>query len=244
MVPGNVKVGQVEWPVGIALIFLVLLLAASVNMLTKPVATISGGIFAVTFFAILMGSERFLSEDASRPRRTRPPGSRSSTSRRPTSFSPDALKLEKDDRVLVGVRSERSLEMLKRYLAEVNPEKTDVVVVAADVVPRRASAPMPGLSHADQELLSKVVKIAEEVGKPVHPLVVPTDDPIEALTQIARAIHAREIVLGASKRLKPKKQLDQIEKSWQAGEAGDARPLTIRVLGKERDDRRDLAAGR
>jgi hypothetical protein len=239
MVPGNIKVGKVEWPIGIALIFLVLLLAASVNILSKPVATISGGIFTVTFFTILMGSERYLKKQGGGPsdKATRPDEFNVETAE---SFSPDALKLEKHDKVLVGVRSERSLEMLKRYLAEVDPEKTNVVVVVADVVPRRSWAPMPGLSKADQALLSKVVKIAEDMGKPVHPLVVPTDDPIETLTRIAHAIGAREIVLGASKRLRPKQQIDRFEKSWKSRKVGNAGPSTLRVLGEGRDDRREL----
>jgi amino acid transporter len=244
MVPGNIKIGAIEWPIGIALIFLVLLAAASVNLLSKPVATISGGIFTVTFFAILMGSERYLKGKEEPPSKD---GSRLEEFNVETaeSFSPEALHLEKSDRALVGVRSNRSLEMLKKYLAEVDPEKTDVVVVASDVVPRRASAPMPGLSRANRELLSQVVKIAEEVGKPVQPLVVPTDDPFHALARIAHAIGAREIIMGASKRMKTKSQLDRIEKAWKAGGDGEPRSLTVRILGKDRDDRRELgAAGR
>ncbi len=241
MVPGNIKVGTIEWPIGIALIFLVLLFAASVNLFSKPVATISGGIFTVTFFTILMGSERYLKKQAGAPKgeATRPDEFNVETAE---SFSPEALKLEKPDKVLVGVRSERSLEMLKHYLAEVDPEKTDVVVVVADIVPRRSSAPMPGLSPVDQALLSKVVKIAEDLGKPVHPLVVPTDDPFEVLTRIAHAIGAREIVMGVSKRHKPKAQLDRVERSWKTRRDGDAKALTLRVLGEGRDDRRDLNA--
>ena len=239
MVPGNLKVGSVEWPIGIALIFLVLLAAASVNLLTKPVATISGGIFAATLFAILMGSERFLKREEADPSKEGPRLEEFNVETADR-FSVDALKLEKPDRVLVGIRSERSLEMLKTYLDEVDPEKTDVVVVAADVVPRRASTPMPGLSHADQELLSKVVKLAEEIGKPVHPLVVPTDDPFEALARIARAIDAREILLGASKRLKDDALFDRVAKPWHAEQDGPSQPLTIRILGQGRDDRRTI----
>ena len=133
--------------------------------------------------------------------------------------------------------------MLKTYLNEVDAEKTDVVVVTADVVPRRASSPMPGLLEADRKLLTQVVKLAEEVGKPVCPLVVPTDDPVEALTRIARAIRAREVILGASKRLKPKVQLDRVEKAWNLPAGGSAQSLTIRVLGRGHDEKRVLGPG-
>jgi amino acid transporter len=240
MVPGNVLVGGVEWPVGIALIFLVLFLAASVNLMSKPVATISGGIFSVTLFAILFGSERYLKRRGS--------GATAEADRleefnveTTESFSVDSLKLEKPDRVLVGVRSERSLEMLRTYLGELKPETTEVVVVVADVVPRHASAPMPGLSHADQALLTKVVKIAEDVGMPVHPLVVPTDNPFDALTRIARAIGAREIAVGPSNRLVAEKLLDRVETAWNHLGGGQVGPMAIRIVGKGPDGhRRDL----
>jgi len=82
------------------------------------------------------------------------------------------------------------------------------------------------------------------MGKPVHPLVVPTDDAYEALIRIGRAIGAREIVLGASKRLRPKVQLDRFEQFWKAGKGGDSQTSTLRVLGEGRDDRRELSAAR
>ena len=237
MVPGNVKVGGVEWPVGIALIFLVLFLAASVNLLSKPVATISGGIFSVTLFAILVGSERYLKRGGNGPIAEADRLEKFNVETA-DSFSADALKLEKPDRVLVGVRSERSLKMLQTYLGQLNPETTEVVVVVGDVVPRRASAPMPGLSHADQSLLSKVVKIAEEVGMPVHPLVVPTDDPFEALARIARAVNAREIAVGSSNRMAAERLLDRVEAAWRRSGDGQAGPTSVRIVGSGLDDRR------
>ena len=65
----------------------------------------------------------------------------------------------------------------------------------ADVVRRRMSLPAEELSKPDQELLTSVVHLAELVGKPVTPVVVPTDDPFDALTRVARAIDARELVV-------------------------------------------------
>ena len=52
--------------------------------------------------------------------------------------------------------------------------------MATKVVPRRAAAPGPGLTNVDRTLLTNVVKLAEEAGKPVRPLVLPTDDPATA----------------------------------------------------------------
>ena len=57
-VPLNVRLGRYDVPIGISLIFLVLLAAAVTNVFTKPVSTISGGIFTATCFAVFLGSER------------------------------------------------------------------------------------------------------------------------------------------------------------------------------------------
>ena len=236
MVPGNVKIGQVEVPIGLSTIFLVLLAAASVNLFTKPVATISGGVFAATLFAILIGSERFLAGKTSKASKDKP-RLEEFNDETAEQFTPEALRLDKPNRVVVGIRSLQSLDMLKQYLGQVDPETTDVAVVVADIVPRRSSSPMPGLSPADLTLLTSVVKMAEEVGKPVHPLVVPTDDPFEALARIAHAIGAGEIVIGISGRAKSKAELDRIEKAWRAEGRGKPQPLTIRIIGKGRDER-------
>jgi hypothetical protein len=242
MVPGNIKIGKFELPLGIALIFLVLLSAASMNILTKPVATISGGIFTVVLFITLIGSARFLSkkkpsenEDGKRLEQFNVENA--------SQFSPDILKLDKPNRVLVAIRDAASLDMLKKYLGEVDPETTDVVVMTANIVPRRSSAPMPGISKRDRELFTKVVKMSEDLGKPVHPLVVPTDDPFEAMGRIARGIGAGEILLGPSRRQKPGKQFDRIERAWKLEGKGDEQPLTIRILGDDQDSKRTLRNG-
>jgi amino acid transporter len=243
MVPGNIKVGNVELPVGIFLIFLILFSAASMNLLTKPVATISGGVFSATLFAILMGSERFLANKSSKEAKD---GNRLEQFNVETAneFSPDVLKLEKKNRVLVAVRSQASIDILKTYLEEVDPETTDVVVLTADVVPRRSSAPMPGISKRDRTLFTAVVKLSEDLGKPVHPLVVPTDDPFEAMARIARGIGAGEIVIGASQRRRPDRQLDRIERAWKATKGGDSEPLIIRVIGGGKDTQRLVNAAK
>src|SRR5439155_6774944 len=57
-VPLNVRLGRWELPVGLFLIFLVLLATALVNLVTKRVATEWGVAFTVVFFAIFFLSER------------------------------------------------------------------------------------------------------------------------------------------------------------------------------------------
>ncbi len=240
MVPGNIKVGQVEVPIGLSLIFLVLISAAIVNLFTKPVATISGGVFSATLFALFVGMERYVNSKEDRPKSGDDHPEKFQVES-VDQFSVDSLHLSKPDRVLVGIRSKESLDMLKTYLGEVDPEKTDVVVVAADVIRRREPLPAQEMSKEDQTLLTSVVHMAELVGKPVIPLVVPTDDPFSALARIARAINARELVLGPSRRQSTDQLFDKVAHPWEAG-GGEGKPtsITIRVLGDGRDVTRKL----
>ncbi len=57
-VPLNLKVGGVEFPVGLFLITLILLLIAIVNLFTKPAATEAGLFFSFALFALFMTSEK------------------------------------------------------------------------------------------------------------------------------------------------------------------------------------------
>jgi len=240
MVPGNIKVGKFEIPIGLTLVFLVLISAAVVNLFTKPVATISGGIFSATLFAVFLGSERYVKSKENRSVEADDHLEEFNVES-VEQFSVEALGLTKPDRVLVGIRSGESLDMLKTYLGAVDPAKTEVVVVVADVVRRRMSLPVENLSKSDQELLTSVVHLAELVGKPVIPLVVPTDDPFDALTRVARAINARELVVGASHRQSTDQLFEQVSHPWQA-KAGEAKPqpITIRVMGDGQDVSRKL----
>src|SRR5262249_30983482 len=58
-VPLNFHVGGVEVPVGLILIFLVLLTAAVLNFFTKEVATVSGLAFTAVFLSVFVASERY-----------------------------------------------------------------------------------------------------------------------------------------------------------------------------------------
>src|SRR5580692_802266 len=62
-VPGNVRIGGVEVPVGLAIISLILFATAIVNLFTKQMATIAGVTFSLVFFLILTVSERVTAQE-------------------------------------------------------------------------------------------------------------------------------------------------------------------------------------
>src|SRR5207302_1273072 len=58
-VPMNFKIGNIEYPVGLFLIAIVLFALAVINVLTKKVATISGVTFTIIFFIVFELSDLY-----------------------------------------------------------------------------------------------------------------------------------------------------------------------------------------
>jgi nucleotide-binding universal stress UspA family protein len=152
--------------------------------------------------------------------------------------------LTKPYRKLVAIRSPHNLFMLEKALAETDPETTDVVVLTAKLEPQAGGAPPGGdLDTYDQQLMTAVVERAERAGKRVKPLIVPTNNPLYAVLNAAKDLHAQELIMGASNKYTADEQLEQIGFYWVSLHQGDTPPLTVRILSKDRDVYLDLAGG-
>jgi nucleotide-binding universal stress UspA family protein len=116
--------------------------------------------------------------------------------------------------------------------------------MTAHLMPQMGAAEeMPEVSVQDRTLLTAVVNLAESVGKPVRPLIVPTNEPYYALARTAKVINAQELIMGESNKFDHTDQLDQMALYWLNVCEAKPQPLTIRVMGKERDVRLDIAGG-
>ena len=143
----------------------------------------------------------------------------------------------------MAIRSPYNLGMLERCLAETDPDTTEVVVMTASVLPQGSGDFEPAITEQDRQLLTAVVNLAEHAGKPVKPVIVPTNEPFYALAQTAKTIGAQELIMGPSNKYRPEDQLDLVALYW-INICGDKpEPLSIRVLGKDRDVRLDIAGG-
>ncbi len=240
-VPFNVKIGSVEVPIGLTLIFLVLFCTAILNFMTKEVATIGGLTFTGAFLAIFTISERFHER---KRRGARHEHLEQFNQKLASEVSPEGLELHKPFRKLVAIRSPQNLFMLEKALAETDPATTDVVVMTAKVAPRGEMAPaQPHLDTYDQQLMTAVVGRAEKAGKKIKPLIVPTNNPLYAILNTAQVIGAQEVVLGASNKFTAEEQLDQLAFFWISVHSGPPTPLTVRVLSRNRDVYFDLEGG-
>src|SRR5438874_2981675 len=100
-VPLNIRIGGVEFPIGLTLILLNVLGAAVMNLLTKEEATIGGGIFTGAFFTVFWISEHL----HERRRRGGQHHHLEQFNRQTTQeITPESLELDKPYRKLVSIR--------------------------------------------------------------------------------------------------------------------------------------------
>lgn len=241
-VPFNLRLGGVEIPFGLLAVFLTLVSAALMNLLTKEIATIAGLSFTAAFLTVFSVSERV---------NRRRHGARAAGHEHMEQFNVEtsetvttaSLGLQKPFTKLVAIRSPNNLAMLEKALAETDPETTSVVVMTAKVLPEGDAEVMPDLDIYDQQLMTAVVDRAEKAGKRVRPLIVPTNNPLNAILKLAQELNAQEVVLGVSNKYAADEQMELIALYWMNLHQGEQRPLTVRLLSRDRDIHLDLAGG-
>jgi amino acid transporter/nucleotide-binding universal stress UspA family protein len=240
-VPLNIRVGSVEFPVGLSLIFLILLATAILNLLTKETATIYGGLFTLGFLTTFMVSEHFHEK---RRKGAKHQHLEQFNKESAEEITPAALGLKRPYRKLVAIRSTQNLYMLEKALAETDPENTDVVVMTAKEI-RGQNLPtnQVDLDDYDQHLMTAVVDRAEKAGKRVKPMIVPTNNPLHAVIRTAKDLGAQELVMGASNKYTADEQLEQIGFYWISAQDGETQPISVRILGRDRDVYLDLNGG-
>ena len=243
MVPLNIKFGSVEVPIGLPLIFLVLLAAATTNLLTKDVATKWGLGFTAAFLGVFIVSERV---NDHRRRGVKHEHQEQFNRETASQVSLQSLGLDKlPYRKLVAIRSPHNLFMLEKALAESDPATTAVIVMTSkvDVSGLAERLPEQGLDTYDQKLMTAVVEMAEKSGKEVVPLIIPTNNPLYAVVRTARDLLVQELIVGVSNKHTADEQLDQLALYWFNVCDGVPLPLTVRIVSHDREVHLDLAGG-
>src|SRR5450631_1626497 len=193
-VPPNLRIGKIEFPVGLFSVFLVLFSTAIVNLFTKSVATVSGIMFAAAFFIIFTISERKnLQKHALTARQMK-----------------DHFQLEHQDTisresvairsggVMVTMRDAANPFALKWALARTSTDDQDVVVLSVRIMgaggPDFLSAEQQSFSEHEQMLFTKAISVAESFGKTVSLLVVPAGDIFAALAQASNSLEVDSVI--------------------------------------------------
>ena len=238
----KVQSGTLDVPLGIIAVFLVLASTAVINLFTKRTATIWGVGFTAAFMVVFTVVERVSHRRRGGGHHEHVEQFNEATAE---AVSPAALGLEHANPILVAVRNPGSLKMLNRVLHETDTAKQDIVVVTCKVLPPLTAGVTTqerGIQEVDRAVLTRVVTVAEEAGKRVRPLVLPTNNPLYAIATAARDLRAGSVVLGESERVAADELAEQFALAWgmAMGDAAGDQPLTLRVIGPRSDQRFDL----
>jgi hypothetical protein len=137
------------------------------------------------------------------------------------------------------------MKMLDRLLRSTDTHKQDVVVITCKVLPPMTQGVTPeeqSIQEVDRAVLTNVVTVAEEAGKEIHPLVIPTNNPLFAIASAARDLLAKEVVLGESERMPAETLAEQFALAWgmAMGDTPGEHPLSLRVIGAHSDFQFDV----
>ena len=263
-VPLNVRLGRIELPIGLSLIFLVLLASALANLLTKTVATISGTAFAAAFLVVFTATEFYHKRKEGQGRGGEQPGDdhlEEFEVEAAAGLSPEVLGLKRPYRKVVSIERAEETRPLETCLVESDPTTTDIVVAAAHTPtaagtygdPEHSEAvvasaqtsdlPDPPLGREDRKLMTAVVHKCEVAGKPVRPVVILTEDPESALLRAVRDIGAEELLIGTSDAESPGERLDRLASRWREITDAPGARLTIRLIARDGEERRNLGGG-
>jgi amino acid transporter len=215
-VPPNLHIFGIEIPIGLASVGMVLLSTAIVNLFTKSVATVSGIIFSVVFFAIFTVSEkvnkRKHAHAVAQMKEQFQLQQAESVERETVGIHPG--------NVLVPVRDYNTLNHLRWVLERTDTREQDVVVMTARISQFGAAA--YGLSTEqvfsdyEQTLFTRAVSVAESVGKKISLLVVPARDPWSAIVQTAHNLESSSVVAGLSSKMTTAEQAFNLGRAWEA----------------------------
>jgi nucleotide-binding universal stress UspA family protein len=231
-VPLNFRIGSTELPVGVALITLVLLSIAVVNLFTKPAATVSGVAFSAVLFAVFEISEKRIQAQ----KRTR--GERHVELDQFNLTQAGDLSLQNigvaPKNILVPVSTQYALYPLEAALRRAKRREAEIVVLHVRILRRAATgeydlSPDQLFSTIEQLLFTKVLALAEKEGKPVRLAVVAANDLWEGVLRTADNLQSSTVVAGSSSKMDLQEQAREIGFAWER--MGEPRPrVTLEIL--------------
>jgi len=212
--PGNITLGHVEIPIGLAATTSILFLVAIANLFSKRIATIYGVSFTIILYTLFLVSEHV---NARKKKEHRTDLEKFNLDHQPD-ISTHTLHARPGS-ILVAVRDSRRLWHLNKTLEKTNLRRHDVVVMTV----RQLSAGAAEYDLRDeqlfardeQELFSHVVSVAEKEGKSVELLVVPAIDPFDAMVQTAARLQVSKLVVGVSARMASEELASRIGLAWE-----------------------------
>ena len=196
-VPLNLKVRNIEIPIGLSLITIILFALCVINLFTKQVATLSGVAFTIIFFAVFTASEKITRK------RTTAHAELDQFNLEPgEDLTPEAVGVRPGN-ILVMVRNYNTLYNLGAVLDRVDTHKHDVVVLHLRFLTRAGSGEYELeaeqlFSLEEQQLFTRALGLAEKKGKTIHLAVAAATEKWDGILRAAQSLRSSAVVLGPS----------------------------------------------
>ena len=248
--PLNIRFGRYELPIGLVSATAMLFLMAVINLFTKTIATISGGIFTVVFFVLFTISERrYAREQAAVQIKGNPdpqdPFREKARERfrlqEGTGLSLQSLDLRPGCQI-VGLKRAGDLRALDKLLAGEDPSVQDLVVIVVNcgaVAYEQGQIPPARLvSDTEGDVFSEAVFSAEKAGKPIKLLALTGEDAPALLLEAAARLQAAGLWLAASRSVGPDRQQARLRELWDG--SSHQHSLTVSVVAAAEGEPRKL----
>jgi len=216
--PFNIRLGNVEIPLGLGFTTIVLGFVAIANIFSKEYATKYGIGFTLVVFAVFTISERVNARKRALQHLDKKPLEEFNLDHQPQ-VNAGTLHA-RPGAVLVAVRDYHNMEHLRKVLHKTNLKRHDIVVMTVRTISAGAGeydlSDDQIFSDYEKELFSHVVEMAEKEGKPVELLVVPAVNPFDAMVQSAAKLKASRLVTGVSARMTSEELARRIGLAWES----------------------------
>jgi len=213
-VPLNINIGKTQFPLGLGLITLVLFLIAFVNLFTKPVATMAGGVFSVILYIVFTISEK-------RARHAGVPHQEMDQFNLELEgeLTPEAVGARPGN-ILVPISNHFNMYHLGNVLDRVKPGRRDVVVLHVRILRRTPSGEQEFeadqlFGSIEQHLFSQALSMAEKRGKSIRLAVVAANDLWDGILRAGHSLQSSTIVVGTSGKWQSEEQARQIGDAWE-----------------------------
>jgi len=220
-VPLNLQFGNLEIPVGLALITVTLFALCIINLFTKQVATLSGVGFTVVFFVIFEITERVTGKRG---------GAHAELDQfnleQQSELTPEAVGARPGN-ILVPISNHYALYHLGNVLDRIKPGRRDLVVLHVRLLRRSASGEHELeaeqlFGSVEQQLFSQALSMAEKRGKSIRLAVVAANDLWDGILRAATSLQSSTIVVGRSSKESNEEQARKIGEAWE--KLGDPKP--------------------
>ena len=213
-VPFNFHIRGVQVPVGLGLITLALFLIAVVNLFTKPVATMAGGVFSVLLYIVFTVSERRTHRLGAAPMEMD-----QFNLEQEQELTPQAVGA-KPGNILVPVSNHFNLYHLGNVLDRIKPGRRDVIVLHVRLLRRSASGENELeadqlFGSIEQHLFSQALSMSEKRGKSIRLAVVAANDLWDGILRAASSLQSSTIVIGRSAKDSTEEQARLIGDAWE-----------------------------